>query len=141
MLLLLNMNASEILKHNGLKKSAQRIAVINILQKHIIPLSEDEIKEEMGEIYDRVTFYRTIQALCNAKIIHRIIVDKTCVEYALNTEEDAHHSHIHFYCTVCHSVTCLKNTPIKQYDLPDGYQQKECQVLIKGICPSCNSSQ
>ncbi|HAY19080.1 MAG TPA: Fur family transcriptional regulator, partial [Rikenellaceae bacterium] len=53
------MNATDILKRSGLKKSAQRIAIINILQNHLVPLKEDEIKDEMGEIYDRITFYRT----------------------------------------------------------------------------------
>ena len=130
------MNATDILKRSGLKKSAQRIAVINILQNHLVPLKEDEIKEEMGEIYDRITFYRTMQALCDAGIVHRIVVDKTIVEYALNTEEE-HHSHVHFYCTVCHSITCLKETPVYDYDLPAGYRPEECQVLIKGVCPAC----
>lgn len=130
------MNATDLLRNKGLKKSAQRIAVINILQKEMIPLTEEEIRKEMGEIYDRVTFYRTMQALCGAEIVHRIVVDNTIVKYALNTEGEPH-SHIHFYCLKCHSVTCLKDIAIYPYELPADYRQEECEVLIKGICPSC----
>ena len=50
------MNATDILKRKGLKKSAQRIRVINILKDKGMPMAEDEIKVAMGEIYDRVTF-------------------------------------------------------------------------------------
>lgn len=130
------MNATDLLKGKGIKKSAQRIAVINILQKNMIPLTEEEFKKEMGEMYDRITFYRTMQALCGAGIVHRIIVDNTIVEYALNTEEE-HRSHVHFYCTNCHSVTCLKDVSVYDYELPANYQKKECEVLIKGLCPTC----
>ena len=70
------MNATDILKEKGLKKSAQRISVITILQQKLVPLTEEEIKEDMGEIYDRVTFYRTMQVLVGMGIVHRIVVEK-----------------------------------------------------------------
>ena len=44
------MNATAILKEKGLKKSTQRISVITILQQKLVPLKEEEIKEDMGEI-------------------------------------------------------------------------------------------
>lgn len=129
-------NATDILKEGGLKKSAQRIAVINILQAKQKPLSEDAIKGEMGEIYDRITFYRTMQALCGAGIVHKIIVDNTVVEYALNAE-GCPHEHVHFFCTVCHAVTCMRDVAVHRYRLPADYEQTGCEVLIKGVCPSC----
>ncbi len=131
------MNATDILKGKGLKKSAQRVAVINILQKSMTPMTEDEIKTEMGEMYDRVTFYRTMQALCSAEIVHRIVIDNTTLEYALNTAEKGNRSHVHFFCISCHSAICLKDVPVYTYNLPANYQQKDCEVLIKGICPAC----
>ena len=70
------MNATDILKRKGLKKSAQRIRVINILKDKGMPMAEDEIKVAMGEIYDRVTFYRTMQALEKAGVVHRILIQQ-----------------------------------------------------------------
>lgn len=90
------MNATDILKRKGLKKSAQRIRVINILKDKGMPMAEDEIKVAMGEIYDRVTFYRTMQALEKVGVVHRILIDNNKSEYAFNVE-DGHHSHVHFY--------------------------------------------
>ena len=41
------MDAVDILKKKNLKKSIQRIAIIDALQKRMRPLTEEEIKEEM----------------------------------------------------------------------------------------------
>lgn len=131
------MSAIDILRGKGLKKSAQRIAIINILQDKQIPLTESDIKLEMGDMYDRITFYRTIQVLLENNIIHRITIDNVTVKYALNNAQN--HSHIHFFCKTCHSVTCLKDIPLQEYALPENYEQEECEVLIKGICNECKS--
>lgn len=133
------MDAVDILKKKNLKKSIQRIAIIDALQKRMRPLTEEEIKEEMGELYDRITFYRTMQTLVGAGIVHRVVVDKTMVEYAINNKgEECHHAH--FYCKVCHTVTCLEDVPAYHYDLPDAYKVEECEVVIKGICPNCRKN-
>ena len=113
------MNATDILKRKGLKKSAQRIRVINILKDKGMPMAEDEIKVAMGEIYDRVTFYRTMQALEKAGVVHRILIDNNKSEYAFNVE-DGHHSHVHFLCTKCGAVSCLKDIMVADYRLPEG---------------------
>ena len=107
------MNATDILKEKGLKKSAQRISVITILQQKLVPLTEEEIKEDMGEIYDNTT-----------------------TKYALNTDGE-NKSHVHFYCRICHAVICLKDVPVHRYQLHGNYKQEDCEVLIKGVCPAC----
>ena len=129
------MNAIDILREKGLKKSAQRIAIISILLDKRIPLAESNIKEEMGDMYDRITFYRTIQTLLETNVIHRITIDNTTVKYALNNAKN--YSHIHFYCKSCHSVTCFEDIPLQEYKLPENFEQEECEVLIKGICNKC----
>ena len=119
------MSAIDILREKGLKKSAQRISIINILLDKQIPLTESDIKAEMGDMYDRITFYRTIQTLLEKGVIHRITIDSTTVKYALNTAQS--HSHIHFYCKMCHAVTCFKEIPLQEYVLPAGFEQEECE--------------
>ena len=130
------MSAIDILREKGLKKSAQRISIINILLDKQIPLTESDIEVEMGDMYDRITFYRTIQTLLEKGVIHRITIDSTTVKYALNTAQS--HSHIHFYCKMCHAVTCFKEIPLQEYVLPAGFEQEECEVLIKGYAGSAN---
>lgn len=92
------MNTTEVLKSKGLKKTAQRIMLINILQKKAIALTENDIKTEMGELYDRITFYRTIQTLIQAEIIHKITVDHI-TKYVLNDFQVSgeKQDHAHFF--------------------------------------------
>ncbi len=135
------MNAIELLKSKGLKKTAQRIMLINILQKAPIALMESDIKTEMGDLYDRITFYRTVQTLLDADIIHRITVDNTIVKYAMNTLHTSRQEsdHAHFFCKNCHSVICIGGIPFVEYKLPDGFTSDECEILIKGTCANCQS--
>jgi len=135
------MDIAELLKNKGLKKTNARVKISSILSQSVQPLSEKEIKKKMGNEYDRITFYRTVQVLIKADIIHRIIVDNTQIKYAF-TKDDKNEldktEHIHFYCTQCHKLICLEDVLVQYYELPKGYIQSECAVLIKGICKNCN---
>jgi Fur family transcriptional regulator, ferric uptake regulator len=137
------MTPAEILAHHHLRKTPARLIVVQCLLKSELPLSESEIKEKMQESYDRVTFYRTIQALLKAGIVHRIVPDNTTIRYALNHCTLLHHvhdnDHVHFYCTQCETVECLEEVAVQSYSLPEGYQKKECNVVIKGICKQCTA--
>lgn len=131
------MNAIEFLKSKGLKKTAQRVMLISLLQKKEVALTEEDIKQDMGELYDRITFYRTVQTLLDAELIHRITIDNRTVKYALNEPSSNVHNHMHFFCKKCHSVICIGETPEIKYDLPVRYKGEDYEVLIKGICAKC----
>lgn len=135
------MDANNILHQHDLKKTLSRVALINALQNSNIPLSETEIKERMRDQYDRITFYRNIQALSESGILHRIVIDNTNVKYALNCCEKEHHhrvDHVHFYCKQCGKTVCLDQVPVQQYPLPGGFSREECDVVIKGVCKDCS---
>lgn len=135
------MNAAEILKIHQLKKTSPRVTIINTLQTSQFPLSENEVKEKMGELYDRITFYRSVHTLMEAGVIHRIVADNTTIKYALNHCTEGHHheaDHVHFFCEQCKALVCMNDIKIQSYDLPDGFVKKDCDVVIKGLCTSCN---
>ncbi|MDR1632482.1 MAG: transcriptional repressor [Dysgonamonadaceae bacterium] len=132
------MDALNILKSKGLKKTAQRIMLVNILQAKGISLSENEIKTGMGAMYDRITFYRTVQKLIEMNIIYRIPVDNV-IKYALNNTEEIKkfQNPVRFFCEKCNSTSYLENHPIPDFQLPDGYVIHEYEALIKGTCSYC----
>jgi Fur family ferric uptake transcriptional regulator len=135
------MNPVEILLQHNIKKTSPRVAIIQALQKGGIPLSEAEIKVEMGDLYDRITFYRSVKTLMEAGVLHRIVVDNTTVKYAMNHCEECHRhepDHVHFFCKKCHALQCLNVTKIPTYDLPNGFMADEYEVIIKGLCINCN---
>lgn len=137
------MTSAEILTLHNLRKTPTRLAIVQNLQTSDLPLSENEIHEKMQESYDRVTFYRTVQTLMAAGVLHRIVADNTTVRYALNHCTPQYHEHnndhVHFYCTRCGKVECLKGVTVQQYLLPDGYRKDESHVVIKGICNQCTN--
>ncbi|NMB98369.1 MAG: transcriptional repressor [Clostridiaceae bacterium] len=137
------MEIAEIFREKNLKKTTPRVAIVGILLCASHPLSENDIKDKMGYMYDRSTFYRTIQTLIDVKIIHRIVVDNTNVRYAINNldydEVEHPKSHAHFYCRKCENVICMDNIQISNCSLPPNYEMDECEILIKGICENCRS--
>lgn len=135
------MDAATVLKLHDIKKTPGRLAIINALHESSVPLSEPEIREQMKENYDRITFYRNIQTLSSAGIIHRIVVDNTLVHYGLNYCEAGHqhqNEHAHFYCEECQSVECLQDVKIPQFNLPEGYKTVDSDIIIRGKCEKCN---
>ena len=133
------MDVYDLLKNNGLKRTEQRIAILKALSEKGEPMTENEIKAEMPEHYDRITLYRTIQTLLSSNIIHRITVDNISMKYALSNNSCV--NHIHFYCNKCHKVSCLGEIPINLIVVPDTYKTEECEVLVKGICDKCRGQE
>jgi len=137
------MTPAEILTLHQLRRTPTRLAIIQSLMLANLPLSESDINKTMSGTYDRITFYRSIQTLMEAGIIHRIVADNTTVRYALNQcNQDQHvhtNDHVHFYCKECTKVECLKSVSIQHYELPEGYSREECEVIIRGICKQCAS--
>lgn len=134
------MSPTEILQQHQIKKTSPRVAIIQALQKSPVSLTEGDIKSKMGDLYDRITFYRSVNTMMDAGVIHRIVVDNVTVKYALNKCEKGHchHAgHAHFYCRVCNELICLNEVKVKT-SIPEGYTQEELELLIRGVCKRCN---
>lgn len=137
------MNPSAILELHQVRKTAPRIAIVAVLQKHTNPLSEAEIKQEMGDLYDRITFYRNVQTLVEAGVLHRIVIGTMYAKYALNDCEEGHchhQKHLHFYCKKCHEVICLEAVDLKP-KVPEGFDTDEIEILMQGTCKRCKSEE
>lgn len=131
------MKAVEILSKHNLKRTSCREGILNAVINANQALSENEIRQSLEGNYDRTTFYRSFKILEENKILHKIVVDNQLVKYALDIRESNIEEHAHFFCEKCNSVKCMKNVPVKKYDLPDGYFYYQTEVLIKGLCSEC----
>ena len=138
------MNPVEILNHHQVKKTALRVSILKALQESPFPLSEHEIKQQIGDLYDRTTFYRSMLTLSGSGIVHKMVADNLLTKYALNHCEHGHHhkvSHVHFYCQNCQMFYCLDEVPVQHYLLPEGFNEQQSDVIIKGLCQQCNQKQ
>jgi Fur family ferric uptake transcriptional regulator len=59
-----------------------------------------------------------------------------CHSHNHDHDEDLHP---HFYCEKCQRTTCLDYAEIPEVRLPKGYEKKSANLMIKGICPDCQS--
>lgn len=132
--------AEKILHKYGLKGTGCRKFIVSRLLESEMALSENEIKGDFPDLFDRVTFYRTLITLEESEIIHKIVLNDNLVKYALNKH---HHGlsdlHSHFHCEGCDDVFCLEGKTKFEAELPVGFVQNEVFVVIEGLCATCNN--
>ncbi len=131
------------LKNRGYRSSANREAILNVLDKADRPLTVGEIYEHFGrdkkiKDLDQSTAYRIIETLAKEGFVKFISLLEGYNRYELE-RGDHHH---HFVCTNCQDIT-----PIHlDSHLTDSEKQieKEQDVVIThhsleffGICKNC----
>lgn len=129
-----------ILNKHDLKNTGCRKFILSELLKSDTALSESEIKEPFPDLFDRVTFYRTLKTLEEKNVIHKIILNDNSVKYALTRHQhDNEQLHSHFHCEKCDDVLCLHGKTRFEADLPKNFVKKEVFVIIEGVCNKCFS--
>jgi Fur family ferric uptake transcriptional regulator len=130
--------AEEILRKQDLRSTACRKFIINGLLKSDRAMSENELKGDFHELFDRVTFYRSLITLEDSGIIHKIVLNDNSVKYALNSH---HHNennlHSHFHCEECDEVLCLEGKTRFEAELPHNFVSRDVFVVIEGFCADC----
>ncbi len=90
---------------------------------------------------DRTTIYRTLKTFVEKGILHTIEDGSGAIRYALcaaNCDAHSHQDfHPHFRCTICEQTVCLASVALPALLVPEGYQQQEVEMMVKGICPNC----
>lgn len=132
-------NIKEYLRERSLKVTPIRIELLTLLAKQGSAVPYSDIQQQL-KAYDRVTLYRTINAMMDSGIVHKASTSGDEVYYALcshNCSKHCHkHEHIHFKCTQCGEVSCIHIDNALNISIP-GYQIDETSVEASGICKKC----
>ena len=106
-------------------------------------LAHADIEKNIGNEFDRVTVYRTLQTFFENGIIHQIPTTDNTVLYALCKEscEAGHHhdEHVHFICNRCDKTICLDEITVPTVKLPKGFKPIQKAMIVKGICTECRN--
>ena len=133
---------ASILKRNGLSITETRASILSQFHQSNGALAHADIEKSAGNKYDRVTIYRTLQTFVDKGIIHTIPTADNSVKYALckdNCSEGHHHdNHVHFICDECNVTYCLDHVSIPSVQLPKGFEQKQTDVVVSGVCKACH---
>ncbi len=129
------------LKNHKLRTTSCREEVLDTFANRDMALSQGDLEGTLKDRFDRVTIYRTLKTFLERGIIHKVLDDEGS-RYALCrercSEESHNHDHVHFKCTKCGQTNCLENLYVPAVKLPVGYQAREVNLLIQGICEKCS---
>lgn len=132
---------NDILHRRQLSTTESRRKILTLFLNSNDALTHGDIEKQVGDKYDRVTIYRTLQTFEEKGIIHSIPTADNSIKYALCKEcEEGHHhdDHVHFICNTCEKTICLDDVVSPQISLPQGYAADNVQVVINGICKECS---
>lgn len=131
----------DILKKNNLSITDSRKKILELFLKNSGALAHADIEKNTGEIFDRVTVYRTLQTFVEKGIIHNIPTTDNSILYALckdNCEAGHHHdNHVHFICNNCGKTICLDDVTVPTVKLPRGFKPDHAEMVVNGICGDC----
>jgi Fur family ferric uptake transcriptional regulator len=139
----MNRKIEEILKRNQLSVTSGRKKILELFLQQEGALAHSDIEKRAGEKFDRVTVYRTLQAFLEKGLIHSIPTADNSIRYALCKDDcgGGHHhdDHVHFVCSACGSTVCLDHVTIPAIQLPNGFVAEQVEMVVSGVCKSCNS--
>lgn len=131
---------TEILEEAGVKPTANRILVVRALLEAPSPKSLIELETEL-ETLERSSILRVLTVLADNDLVHVMEDGRGVTKYEICHSHDHHlHNddhHVHFYCEKCDKVFCFEDVAVPDIPVPNGFQVKGVNFMLKGICPSC----
>ena len=130
-----------LLKHHGMRATAQRIAVLFVLHEQQGPLSHEGVMAQLEPgLYDKASVWRVLSDVANAGIVRRMDLGDRVWRYELyddcRTVDDRHP---HFLCEQCGEVTCLPPLEVRTRDgrVPKKLLSADFHIRIAGNCGEC----
>ena len=134
---------SKMLEEEGVKPTSNRILVLRSLREATSPKSLIELETQL-ETLDRSSILRVLTLLCEHGLVHVMEDGRGVSKYEMcHAGHHAHHDahdlhHAHFYCEKCDKVYCLEDVDVPDITLPEGFELKGVNFMLKGICRDCS---
>ena len=139
-MLKLQEQAEEMIRRRGERMTSGRVRILAMLLAEQRAVTHHEIEERLRDRHplNRVTLYRVLEWLNEKGFVHKLVSDNRAWRFRINTHFSRPDPHAHFECIRCTSVICLDDIKA-EYDcsLPAGYQLREIDLKIKGLCAAC----
>lgn len=131
---------AETLRAAGLRRTPARIAVLTRIEALARPVSHAELAAlpDLAGL-DDITLYRTLAALEEAALVHRIHGIDGVWRYCAQPEgvRGCPGNHAHFLCTTCGTMECLLDQPMPRVAVPEGAVVDGRHFLVNGRCARC----
>jgi len=134
------MSPANILKQHKMRMTKSRKAILGVFIVQKKAIGQPDLEKQLAN-FDRVTIYRTLNAFLENGILHQVLDDMGATKYALCSEHCSEHEHqdehIHFKCISCERLECISDIQIPVIKLPKGYTFQDANLLVRGICETC----
>lgn len=125
----------------GLRATAPRIAVLELLESSSKPLSHTEVVNELcSDVWDQATLYRNLLKLTEVGLARAVSKVDGIVRYQACGDDDGLHLHPHFSCKSCGTVECLPEAKLKLSAKVTRRWSRSlvaAEMQLVGDCPSC----
>ena len=135
--------ARKFLQMSGLRATAPRLAVLQVLERAKHPVSHTEVVKQLQDSdWNPATVYRNLIKLRNAGIAPVVSRVDGVDRYALAVSADDPHRHAHFSCDDCGKVACLPDSITSAISLEGRWARsiEKAMIQISGTCPDCLAS-
>lgn len=127
------------LKAAGLKRTAQREAILSVLEASDRPLTVEEIRQRMGDTASGVpTIYRNLQRFLEEGWVEPLPGPDVVARYVRCRSRGHHH---HLVCESCGRVTevegCGLEAVLAGFEHETGFRITSHQLALTGRCPRC----
>lgn len=132
--------AEEILRRSGLRVTAPRKAVLDVLRSSGEHPTADLVEQAVNRRYPRVSrasVYNVLRSLKRAGLVAELVLDDAVARYDVNL--GPHH---HFVCRKCRCVEDVPSealVPLPPPSLP-GRVVEGASVVLRGLCAACASA-
>jgi Fur family ferric uptake transcriptional regulator len=127
---------ADLLRAAGVKVTPGRVRVLEALTSAAQPLSHADLEALLPDA-DRVTLYRVLDSLVNCGLTLKAVDTRGVFRYSATGTQRQHAGHVHFRCTDCGGVFCLKAPPPAPPKLPRGFRLAEVEFDVRGTCAQC----
>lgn len=131
----------ELLEDAGIRATSNRILVLGAIMDAEGPVSMKDI-ERMVPSLDKSSIFRSLTVMKDNDLLHALDGGPEGVLYEVchGHHDDVHDDeHVHFHCDVCGRTYCLEHIKVPRFELPEGYQVRQNEHIVKGVCPSCSA--
>jgi Fur family ferric uptake transcriptional regulator len=129
------------LKDAGLRVTASRVAVLELLSRAPEPLSHPDVVDAIGEAtWNRSTLYRNLIDLTDAGLLRRSLINGV-TRFEPGDRANACADHAHFVCTACGGVSHLDGVTIRIEGEPGprALFTGPLEVQLRGRCDACDA--
>ena len=135
-------DAERLLRENGIRVTAQRLAVLGAVAARPHATADDLVEDVRGSIgsVSRQSVFDTLGVLTDRGLIRRIQPARSAARYE-DRVDDNHH---HLVCRECGrmvDVDCAAGyRPCLDVDDDQGFDIDEAEVIYWGHCPACREA-